>query len=263
MQILDVPESNLSLCLIKEILSVSLEMLDNVEWRVFPGTGKSSAQEQCVNRGWHNPFSFLQKIFLPVSHILEAAACWFVGLYVNPAFLSLAWFSKGNCDFMWWLLRDKSAQQELSVQCGAVSVTAVIAAFGQMSKPRLQSLVHNLLFITFHRSRRGAQTHMWINILLYKVFNWCWANVLIFLGVVEPEERLLYSKGLWLPAVLQFIGEIRIQISSSPLTAGGWELHFGVCDAQGCAPAPGKSLSQPEQKMEKNMRLLRFFLWSS
>lgn len=31
MQILDVPESNLSLCLIKEILSVSLEMLDNVE----------------------------------------------------------------------------------------------------------------------------------------------------------------------------------------------------------------------------------------
>lgn len=56
-------------------------------------------------------------------------------------------------------------------QCGAVSVTAVIAAFGQMSKPRLQSLVHNLLFITFHRSRRGAQTHMWVNMLLYKVFN--------------------------------------------------------------------------------------------
>lgn len=31
MQILDVPENNLGLCLVKQLLSVSLQMLDNVE----------------------------------------------------------------------------------------------------------------------------------------------------------------------------------------------------------------------------------------
>lgn len=31
MQILDVPENNLGLCLVKQFLSVSLQMLDNVE----------------------------------------------------------------------------------------------------------------------------------------------------------------------------------------------------------------------------------------
>lgn len=103
----------------------------------------------------------------------------------------------------------------------SIKVTAVISVFGQMRKPRLHSSVHNLLFKTLHRSRRGALTNVWINILLYKVFNSCWANVIISLGVVEPEERPLYSKGLWLTAVLQFIGEILIQISSSPLASRG------------------------------------------
>lgn len=121
-------------------------------------------------------------------------SCWII---CKPCILSLAWFTKGNCDFIWWLIRDKSTQQELSVPVWcSIKVTAVISVFGQR-KPRLHNLVHHLLFIAFHRSSRGAQTHVWINTLLCKVFSWCWANV-IFLGMMKPKERPLYSKGLWL-----------------------------------------------------------------
>lgn len=127
---------------------------------------------------------------------------------------------------------DKNTHQELSVSVWyGIKVTAIISVFRQMKKSRLCNLIHNLLFITFHRSRRGAWICVWINILLHEIMHSWWTDVTSFLGPNTTGARgktPLDSKGLWLRPVLQIMGEILIPISSSPLTSRERELHL-VC----------------------------------
>lgn len=122
MQILAVPESSLALCLIKEILSVSLEMLDNVEWTLLKSVlsclslelGKAVPRSSVWTEVTQPLLLSPEDISAWISHFGSSCllSCCII---CKPCILSLAWFTKGNCDFMWWLIRDKSAQQELSV----------------------------------------------------------------------------------------------------------------------------------------------------